>query len=67
MIGLDKYKKRPYPIDNETLSSMTIKDSSVLIEHIHTASKQHAEDLKIHSENLIKITEYLKSNFYPIS
>lgn len=67
MTNLDKYKERPYPIDSDTLSSMTIKDSSDLIEHIHTVSKQHAEELKIHSDNLIKITEYFKSNFDSIS
>ncbi|MGN6560745.1 MAG: hypothetical protein ACTHJ2_09500 [Candidatus Nitrosocosmicus sp.] len=67
MTNLDKYKERPYTIDNETLSSMTIKDTSAIIEHINTVSKQHAKDLKIHSDNLIKITEYLKNNFDSIS
>lgn len=62
MTELDKYKQEPYEINDETLSSMPMKDTLELIDYIKETSLKEVSILKIHNLNLIKLAKIIKDS-----
>lgn len=62
MTELDKYKQEPYEINDETLSSMPMKDTLELIDYIQKTSLEQITVLKIHNFNLLKLAKIIKDS-----
>lgn len=62
MTELDKYKQEPYEINDDTLSSLPMKDTLELIDYIQKTSLEQITVLNIHNLNLIKLAKIIKDS-----
>lgn len=62
MTELDKYKQEPHEINDDTLSSLPMKDTLELIDYIQKTSLDQVSVLKIHNLNLLKLAKIIKDS-----
>lgn len=60
-IDINHYKNQPYELQDAQLKLMSIQDAAELIKYIEAIAAVRSDELKIHSNNIMKVIGYLRS------
>jgi hypothetical protein len=65
MTDLNEYKQNPFELTKDLLEDMTLKQSFEMVDYIQNIAQVLANELKIHSENVKKISEFMQKGLEP--